>query len=126
MLSRGNRKSSIHGSELGIDRIGNRGSQSVCDGVLDKPNNGALEENFKGRSEIGPNVSPDLNVNIMAFYIDENIDCINSWCHITARILLGNERETQTDVDSLHPNLSVALGDENPFFGAEVVSVEVS
>jgi len=54
---------------IGRDFVG----QNIIDGRVDTINDCTLEENFKHTCEVGPNIAPDMNIDIIAINIDIDI-----------------------------------------------------
>ena len=124
MLSAWDQKGTIHGSKFVVKELGNCGSQSVFDSVLNESNNGALEEDLEGTGEIRPDVTPDLDVNVVTVDVNKDIDSADRWDDFAVRSSLGTKFETHANVDGVHIDLGVASGDEDPFVSTERVCVE--
>ena len=91
---------------------------------MNQINDGALEEDFESSGEVRPDVAPDLDVDVVAIDIDEDIDSADSRHNFALRCGLCREGEAQANVDSVHNDVGVTLGNKDPRVGAEVVRVE--
>ena len=78
ILGAWNKQIAIHGGELGIQGVWNSRRQSISHSILNQVNDGALEEDFESSSEVRPDVAPDLDVDVVAVDVDENIDSAHS------------------------------------------------
>ncbi len=115
----------VSSSEESVSEFGDSGSKGICDGILDKLNDSALEEDFKSGSEISPDVTPDLDINVVAVNIDKDVDGIHGGYDTAICKGLGLEGKTKSDVDGFHLHLGVALGDKDPRVSSERIRVEV-
>ena len=125
MLCVGNQKGTIHGGELGVEGRGNGGRQNVCDRVLDELDDGALEENLEGSGKVGPNVAPDLDVDVVTVDIDKDVDRVDSGDNLAIRQSLGGKGETHANVDGIHLDLEMTFSNKDPFVSMECVAIEV-
>lgn len=115
----------VSSSEESVSEFGDGSGKGVCDGVLNKLNDGALEEDFESGSEISPDVTPDLDVNVVAVDVDKDVNGVHSGDNAAISKGLGLERKTKSDVDGVHLHLGMALGDKDPRVSTERVRVEV-
>ena len=79
VLGAGDQKGSIHSLHLAVQELRDGRRQSISYRVLNKINDGALEEDFESTGEVRPDVSPDLDVDIVAIDINEDINSADCW-----------------------------------------------
>jgi uncharacterized protein (UPF0335 family) len=111
--------------EVGIRNKGDSISKDKRHGVLDCLHYFALEENFEHGCKVRPNVAPDLDVNVVAIYINQDIKRLNRWNSAPVRGILGGKRDSQTEIYGVHLHISVTSGHKNTqAFVSEITRVE--
>lgn len=91
---------------------------------VNRVTNRTNEENFECWSEIGPNVSPDLNINIKSVDICSYINSVYFWNDSAVRKSLSLKLETKPYLNCFDDNITVALCSEWPTLISEFVVVE--
>jgi hypothetical protein len=87
-------------------------------------NDGSNEEDLKGRSKVGPNVAPDLNVDVPSVYVSGDVYAVDGGNSSAVSKLLCDELEAETNLDSVHDDIEVTLRNERPLLVAECIVVE--
>lgn len=118
-------KVAIGSRELGVDEIRHGFCKSIMNAIVNQINNGTLEEDLEGASEVGPDVTRDLDVDVIFIDIDGDIDSLDSRDDTSISEGLSLKLEAEANVDSVHVDFEVPCGNEDPRVAAERVSVEL-
>ena len=110
-------------SEECVSNDGDSVSEDVGDGSLDCLNNSALEEDLSHGSEVRPDVSIDLDVDVTTVNVNHHVVGLNSGKG-PAIVHLSGEGNAKAEVDCVHLDVSMTFGNKDGLFVAEFAGVE--
>jgi len=102
------------------------GIESVSDGVIQKVDNSTNKENFEGWGEVGPDVAPYFDVNIISVDVGINVDTGNRWYLAAVWKSALVKSDSKLDRDGINIDFKMAGSDEWPFPISEVVTNELA
>jgi len=112
-----------NGSSVSCCKFGSEESWHILEHslncILDQISHWSLEEDLEPASELSPDVSMDVDVEVLSIDIDHNVDSFKSWHNCAIGKSFCSENESKSEVDVIEVYFDAASCHENPFLGSE-------
>ena len=93
---------------------------------LNQLNHGSFEEADEAASELRPNVTVKMDLDVLLWDHKLYIDCGDRWQHSSIKKLLGGESNADLKFETLEVDISMTLGLNKALFQLKVAAVEGS
>lgn len=115
---------SVGGSNGLVDGKWEGNVNGLLVGGLNELDHWSLEEANEGTSELRPDISVKVNLDILLTNEELNVNSLDGWKGAAIEHLLGHELNTNLELKSLELNIGVSLCLDEAFLELEVTTVE--